>query len=401
MPTRHDYEAARTTLAKVIHQTPLNYSHTFSTLSNNHIYLKLENLQKTGSFKIRGAYNKIASLSNADRRRGVIAASAGNHAQGVALAAAMSRIPCTIVMPEGAPIAKAEATAGYGAKVVLRGENYDAAYQYALQLQKATRRTFVHAFDDEAVIAGQGTIAIEILEQQPDVEVILIPIGGGGLAAGVAQAAKMIKPDIQVIGVEAAGAASMFASLQAGDLQTLDFVETIADGIMVKRPGDITFELVKDYVDDVITVTDDQITKAMLLLMERNKLVVEGAGAVGVAAILEKSFPFRGKKIAILLSGGNVDVNLLSKILERGLVESGRYLRIVSTVPDRPGILLAMAKIFAAEKSNVISFNHHRKGERLVLGQAEVEIILETRDRNHVERILKRLSEAGFSYTIR
>lgn len=400
MPLLTDFETARKTLSNVIHQTPLNYSHTFSQLSNNHIYLKLENLQKTGSFKIRGAYNKIATLSNAGRKKGVIAASAGNHAQGVAYAAAMSGIPCTIVMPEGAPIAKAEATASYGAKVVLHGENYDAAYQYALQLQETTGMTFVHAFDDEAVIAGQGTIALEILQQQPDIGVILVPIGGGGLAAGVAQAAKAVKPDIRVIGVEAAGAACMFTSLRAGRIKTLEFVETIADGIMVKRPGDITFDLIKTYVDDVITVTDDKITKAMLLLMERNKLVVEGAGAVGAAAVMEKNFPFRDKKIAVLLSGGNVDVNLLSKIIERGLMEAGRYLRLVSTVPDRPGVLLTMAKIFAEEKSNVISINHHRMGERIVLGQAEVEIILETRDRVQIERILKRLGDAGFTYTV-
>ncbi|WP_018130466.1 threonine ammonia-lyase [Effusibacillus pohliae] len=396
-----DFQTARQRLAGVIHQTPLDYSQTFSQLSDNHIYLKLENLQKTGAFKIRGAFNKMATLTPEERKRGVIAASAGNHAQGVAYAAKMMGIPCTIVMPEGAPLSKLEATAGYGAKIVLHGPNYDAAYEYALELQKANNMTFVHAFDDPAVIAGQGTIALEILEQEPDIDLIVTPIGGGGLAAGVAMAAKLSKPDIQVIGVEASGAASMFSSLQAGEVRELDIAETIADGILVKRPGNLTFGLVRDYVDRVVTVDDDKITKAMLLLMERSKLVVEGSGAVGLAAVLDKQLPLQGKKIAIILSGGNVDVNLLSKIIERGLVEAGRYLRLVTTVPDRPGVLLAMAKIFAEEKSNVISIHHHRMGERIVLGQAEVEVNLETRDRQHIERILKRLGDAGFSYTVR
>ncbi|GAX91068.1 threonine ammonia-lyase [Effusibacillus lacus] len=396
-----DFASAAKALDSVIHRTPLEYSTTFSRMTDNDIYLKLENLQKTGSFKIRGAYNKIATLTPEERQRGVIAASAGNHAQGVAYAANSYGIPCTIVMPEGAPLTKVEATASYGAKIVLHGANYDAAYQYAQQLQEANGMTFVHAFDDPAVVAGQGTIALEMLEQLPDVDVIVTPIGGGGLAAGVALAAKLLKPDIHLIGVEASGAASMFASLRAGQVQTLDYAETIADGILVKRPGELTFDLVRQYVDDVIMVDDDKITKAMLLLMERSKLVVEGSGAVGLAAFLDRQVSIRGKKVAIILSGGNVDVNLLSKIIERGLVEAGRYLRLVTTVPDRPGVLLTMAKIFAEEKSNVISIHHHRMGERIILGQAEVEVNLETRDRKHIERILNRLSDAGFTYTIR
>ncbi|MFC4769832.1 threonine ammonia-lyase [Effusibacillus consociatus] len=401
MLTLKDFQTARQNLASVIHTTSLERSSTFSQLSDNEVFLKMENLQKTGSFKIRGAYNKIATLSPEERKRGVIAASAGNHAQGVAYGAKRMGIPCTIVMPEGAPLTKVEATTGYGAKVVLHGPNYDAAYQYALQLQEANGMTFVHAFNDAAVIAGQGTISLEIMEQLPDVDVIVTPIGGGGLAAGVAMAAKLLKPDIQVIGVEASGAASMLASLRAGQVHTLEYVETIADGIQVKRPGDLTFDLVRQYVDDVVTVDDDQITKAILLLMERSKLVVEGAGAVGLAAVLDQKIAGKGKKVTVLLSGGNVDVNLLSKIIERGLVEAGRYLRLVTTVPDRPGVLLTMAKIFAEEKSNVISIHHHRMGERIVLGQAEVEVNLETRDRKHIQRILKRLGDAGFTYTIR
>ncbi|BCJ88471.1 threonine ammonia-lyase [Effusibacillus dendaii] len=395
-----DFQAARQKLSDIIHLTPLEHSHTYSKMTHNDIYLKMENLQRTGAFKIRGATNKILSLTEEERKRGVIAASAGNHAQGVAYAASRLGIPCTIVMPEGAPLTKVEATSSYGAKIVLHGANYDASYQYALQLQQANGMTFVHAFDDEAVIAGQGTISLEILEQLPDADIIVTPIGGGGLAAGVALAAKLVKPNIQVIGVEAEGAANMLTSLKSGRVETLDHVETIADGIQVKRPGDLPFELVRKYVDQVVTVGDEQIMKAMLLLMERSKLIVEGAGAVGLAAMLDSKIHCIGKKIVVLLSGGNVDVNLLSKIIERGLVEAGRYLRLVTIVPDRPGILLTMAKIFAEEKSNVISIHHHRHGERIVLGQAEVEINLETRDRSHIERILRRLSEEGFIYTV-
>lgn len=396
-----DFLAARANLQGVIHNTPLDYSKTFSDLSHNQIYMKLENLQKTGSFKIRGAFHKIATLTEAERQRGVIAASAGNHAQGVAYGANNAGIPCIIVMPEAAPLSKVEATARYGAQVILHGSNYDEAYAKALELQQERGMTFVHAFDDPAVIAGQGTIALEVLEQLPDIDVLVAPVGGGGLIAGIALAAKLAKPDITIVGVEAAGAACMKTSIDQGEIGTLETVATIADGICVRRPGDITYQLTQQYVDHIVTVEEEEIARAMLLAIERNKLVVEGAGATGLAAALYDKLPFRDKKTAVLLSGGNVDVNFLSRIIERGLVEAGRYLRINTTVPDKPGVLQEILGIFATERANIIGIQHHRMGSRVMLGEAEVEIDIETRDHAHQDRILKRLQEKGFSVITR
>jgi threonine dehydratase len=399
--TKTDFFTARQNLQGVIHCTPLDYSKTFSDLSHNQIYLKLENLQKTGSFKIRGAFHKIATLTEGERKRGVIAASAGNHAQGVAYGAANAGIPCVIVMPEAAPLSKVEATTRYGAQVILHGSNYDEAYAKALEIQKERGMTFVHAFNDPAVISGQGTIALEILEQLPDADVMVAPVGGGGLIAGLALAAKLIKPDIQVVGVEAAGAACMKTSIEGGQITTLEQVATIADGICVRRPGDITYELTRQYVDHIVTVEEEEIARAMLLAIERNKMVVEGAGATGLAAVIYDKLPYRGKKIAVLISGGNVDVNFLSRIIERGLVEAGRYLRINTTVPDKPGVLQEILGIFAEERANIIGIQHHRMGSRVMLGEAEVEIDIETRDHAHQDRILKRLQEKGFSVITR
>ncbi|TCP54703.1 threonine dehydratase [Tumebacillus sp. BK434] len=401
MLTMTDFLAARANLQGVIHNTPLDYSKTFSDLSHNQIYMKLENLQKTGSFKIRGAFHKIATLTEAERQRGVIAASAGNHAQGVAYGANNAGIPCIIVMPEAAPLSKVEATARYGAQVILHGSNYDEAYAKALELQQERGMTFVHAFDDPAVIAGQGTIALEVLEQLPDIDVLVAPVGGGGLIAGIALAAKLAKPDITIVGVEAAGAACMKTSIDQGEIGTLETVATIADGICVRRPGDITYQLTQQYVDHIVTVEEEEIARAMLLAIERNKLVVEGAGATGLAAALYDKLPFRDKKTAVLLSGGNVDVNFLSRIIERGLVEAGRYLRINTTVPDKPGVLQEILGIFATERANIIGIQHHRMGSRVMLGEAEVEIDIETRDHAHQDRILKRLQEKGFSVITR
>ncbi|ARU63386.1 threonine ammonia-lyase [Tumebacillus avium] len=401
MLTMTDFLAARANLQGVIHNTPLDYSKTFSDLSHNEIYMKLENLQKTGSFKIRGAFHKIATLTDAERQHGVIAASAGNHAQGVAYGANNAGIPCIIVMPEAAPLSKVEATARYGAQVILHGSNYDEAYAKALELQQERGMTFVHAFDDPAVIAGQGTIALEVLEQLPDIDVLVAPVGGGGLIAGIALAAKLAKPDIQIVGVEAAGAACMKTSIDAGEIGTLETVATIADGICVRRPGDITYQLTRQYVDHIVTVEEEEIARAMLLAVERNKMVVEGAGATGLAAALYDKLPFRDKKTAVLISGGNVDVNFLSRIIERGLVEAGRYLRINTTVPDKPGVLQEILGIFATERANIIGIQHHRMGSRVMLGEAEVEIDIETRDHAHQDRILKRLQEKGFSVITR
>lgn len=397
MFTFNDFLTARENLRGVIHNTPLDYSKTFSDLSQNEIYMKLENLQKTGSFKIRGAFHKIATLTEAERKRGVIAASAGNHAQGVAYGAANAGIPCIIVMPENAPLAKVEATSAYGAEVVLYGANYDAAYAKALELQQERGMTYIHAFNDKDVMAGQGTIALEIIEQLPDVDVLVTPVGGGGLVAGVAAAAKLAKPGIEIVGVEAAGAACMKASIERKEIVTLDKVATIADGIMVRTPGTLTYEITKNMVDHVLTVEEEEIARAMLLCVERNKMVVEGAGATGLAAVLYDKLPYRGKKVAVLISGGNVDVNFLSRIIERGLVEAGRYLRINTTVPDKPGVLQDILKIFAGERANIIGIQHHRMGSHVHLGEAEIEIDVETRDHRHQELLLKRLQDAGFT----
>lgn len=397
--TYGDFLTARENLKGVIHNTPLDYSKTYSDLSQNEIYLKLENLQKTGSFKIRGAFHKILSLNEEERSRGVIAASAGNHAQGVAYGAAHAGIPCIIVMPKIAPIAKVSATTGYGAEVVLHGNNYDEAYAYALELQKERGMTYVHAFDDKDVIAGQGTIALEIIEQLPRIDILVTPIGGGGLAAGVAMAAKLIKPDIKIVGVEAAGAACMKAAIEQDEIVTLDRVATIADGIMVRRAGELTFNMTRQWVDHIVTVEEEEIYRAMIMAMERNKMIVEGAGATGLAAVLNNKIPYRDKKIAVLISGGNVDVNFLSRIIERGLVESGRYLRMTTTVQDKPGVLQDILQIFAEEKANIIGIQHHRMGSRVSLGFAEIEIDIETKDHQQQALILDRLERSGFTVT--
>jgi len=327
-PTLADVDAARERLQGVVHQTPLEYSKTFSDFSLNDIHLKLENLQKTGSFKLRGAFNKIANLSSEEKSHGVIAASAGNHAQGVAYAARFHATPCTIVMPESASLAKIAATQRYGAKVVLSGNSYDEAYAKALELQEQHHYTFVHAFDDPYIVAGQGTVGLEILQQLPDTHAIVVPMGGGGLAAGVALAVKALNPKIKVYGVEAKNAACFRHSLDVGFLDTIQASPTIADGIAVLRPGKLTYELAKQYVDDVITVEEEEIARAMVMLMERNKLVSEGAGASALAAVMYRKIPAYLGNVVVIVSGGNVDVTLLSRIIEHGLVEAGRHLRL-------------------------------------------------------------------------
>ncbi|HEU4962941.1 MAG TPA: threonine ammonia-lyase [Bacilli bacterium] len=397
--TQADFSQAQQNLDGVIHCTPLDYSKTFSNYSNNEIYLKLENLQKTGSFKIRGAFHKIAQLTDEEKKHGVIAASAGNHAQGVAYGAANAGIPCVIVMPEAAPLAKVEATTAYGAEVILSGKNYDEAYGKALEIQQERGMTFVHAFNDPDVIAGQGTIALEILEQLPDVDVLVAPIGGGGLVSGIAAAAKLIKPDIRIVGVEAAGASCMRTSLDNDAITTLDTAVTIADGICVRTPGDITFDMTRKLVDHVVTVEEEEIAKAMLLAVERNKMVVEGAGASGLAAGLYQKLPFKNKKVAVIITGGNVDVNFLSRIIERGLVEAGRYLRITTKVPDKPGVLQDVLSVFSDQRANIIGIHHNRLSQSIMLGEAEIEIEVETRDRKHQDVILKHLHDAGFRVT--
>ena len=370
----------------------------FKALSDEHsqVYLKTEDLQNTGSFKVRGAYIKIASLSAEERACGVIASSAGNHAQGVALAAKAFGVPATIVMPAGAPLSKVKATRELGANVVLHGTVYDDAYAEACRIQKETGATFIHPFDDPMVIAGQGTIGLEIMDDLPDVGTIVVPIGGGGLASGVAAAVKMLHPDVRVIGVQASGAAGMKASLDAGHIVELPSAKTIADGIAVKRPGENTFELCRQYLDEVVTVDDDEIAQAILFLMERGKMVAEGAGAAPVAAIINRKFDVSGK-VAALISGGNIDVTMLSRIIEKGLLRAGRVSKLRIILQDRPGQLEQVSRIIGGNGANVMAIHHDRTDVDLDIRDAILEITMETQDREHAQRIIAALREAGFN----
>ena len=391
-----DIWEAHKLLKSHLHHTPLTASRTLHDITGAEIYLKAENMQRSGSFKVRGASYKLSRLSEKEYRCGVIAASAGNHAQGVAIAAAQYKIPCTIVMPETAPLVKVMATQGYGANVVLHGFNYDDAYQHCLELQEETGATFVHAFDDPDVIAGQGTLGLEMLSDLPDADVIVVPIGGGGLVAGIAIAARALRPNITIIGVQAAGASSCRTSLDAGELCTLPTITTIADGIAVKRPGELTFSLIQRLVDDVILVNDEEIIAAVLLLMERNKLLVEGAGAAGVAAVLSGTIELKGKKVLVPLTGGNIDINLVGRFIEHGLAAAGRYFVIHTRLTDRPGELMRLLNIIAEMRINVIDVRQQRISSRLPIMQREETLTLETRDRAQCEQLLQRLREAGY-----
>jgi len=360
------------------------------------IYLKSENLQVTGSFKVRGAYYKISQLTDEEKANGVIACSAGNHAQGVALAASKNGIKSLICIPDGAPISKVEATKGYGAEVCLVEGNYDDAYQMALALQKENGLTFIHPFDDEMVIAGQGTIGLEILEQIPDLDAVIVPIGGGGLISGVAFAIKSLNPKVKVYGVQAAGAASMYNSIANNNIEMLPSVKTIADGIAVRTPGTITFDLCKNYVDEIATVTDDEISTAILTLIEKQKLVAEGAGAVSVAAALFNKFPIKGKKVVCLVSGGNIDVTILSKVIDRGLKKAGRLARLTIELIDKPGQLKGVSKIIADLGGNVVAINHDRTDVNMDINSCFLGISMETRNHEHVEEIKNALTLEGY-----
>ena len=370
----------------------------FKALSDesSQIYLKTEDLQNTGSFKVRGAYIKIASLSAKEREAGVIASSAGNHAQGVALAARAFGVPATIVMPAGAPLSKVMATRELGANVVLHGKVYDDAYEHARLLQQQTGATFIHPFDDPMVIAGQGTIGLEIMDDLPDVNTIVVPIGGGGLASGVAAAVKILHPNVRIVGVQASGAAGMKASLDAGHVVSLENAKTIADGIAVKQPGALTFELCRQYVDEVVTVDDDEIAQAILFLMERGKMVAEGAGAAPVAAIINRKFDVSGK-VAAVISGGNIDVTMISRIIEKGLLRAGRVSKLRILMQDRPGQLELVSHIIGAGGANVMAVHHDRTDVDLDIRDAILEITMETQDRVHARRIIEALREAGFN----
>ena len=360
------------------------------------IFLKTENLQLTGSFKLRGAYYKISQLTEEEKARGVIACSAGNHAQGVALGATHNGIKSLICLPAGAPISKIEATKSYGAEVCLVPGVYDDAYAKALQLRDEHGYTFVHPFDDPKVIAGQGTIGLEILEQMPDVEAVIVPIGGGGLISGVAFAIKTLRPEIKVYGVQSSGAPSMVASLQEGGIQRLNNVSTIADGIAVKEPGVNTFEMCNLYVDEVVTVSDEEIAAAILALIEQQKLVAEGAGAVSVAAAMFNKVPIKGKKTVCLVSGGNIDVNTLSRVITRGLSKSGRNYTFIIDLDDKPGQLSGVCNVVAEQSGNVISVSHERINTSTQINGCTIRMELETRDVAHIDALRKALNAAGY-----
>ena len=370
----------------------------FKALSDeqSQVFLKTEDLQNTGSFKVRGAYIKIASLSEEERACGVIASSAGNHAQGVALAAKAFGVPATIVMPAGAPLSKVKATRELGANVVLHGTVYDDAYAEACRIQQETGATFIHPFDDPMVIAGQGTIGLEIMDDLPDVRTIVVPIGGGGLASGVAAAVKMLHPNVRVIGVQASGAAGMKASMDAGRVVELPSAKTIADGIAVKKPGELTFAMCSRYLDEIVTVDDDEIAQAILFLMERGKMVAEGAGAAPVAAIMNRKFDVSGK-VAAVISGGNIDVTMLSRIIEKGLLRAGRVSKLRIILQDRPGQLEQVSRIIGGNGANVMAIHHDRTDVDLDIRDAILEITMETQDREHAQRIIAALREAGFN----
>ena len=362
------------------------------------IILKTENLQVTGSFKVRGAAYKISQLSDEEKARGVIACSAGNHAQGVALAATKAGAKSLICLPDNAPLSKIEATKKYGADVCLVPGVYDDAYNKALELRDSEGYTFVHPFNDEDVIAGQGTIGLEILEQVPDVDAVIVPVGGGGLISGVAYAIKALNPNVKVYGVQASGAPSMVKSVKEGKIKKLASVSTIADGIAVKEPGDLTFELVSQYVDELVTVTDDEVAAAILALIEQQKLCAEGAGAVSVAAAMFNKVPVAGKKVVCLVSGGNIDVTILSRVIDRGLLKSGRTLSIQVNLVDKPGQLQGVANCIADAGGNVTYINHEKATEDMSITDAYLRITMETKNFEHIDEILTALSDAGFTY---
>jgi len=392
-----DVREARERVRETSRHTPLDYSHTFSEMTGAEVHLKLENFQRTGSFKIRGATNRIETLSAAQREAGVVTASAGNHAQGVALAATRSGVDAKIVMPEHAPISKIKATRGYGAEVVLHGADYNEAAEHAHEIERAEDRTYVHAFDDEMVMAGQGTIGLEIVEDCPEVDTVVVPIGGGGLISGIATAVAAERPEARVVGVQAEGASSVAPSLEKGEIHELDGVDTIADGIATRRVGDRTFEVIRERVDEVVTVSDPEIAMAITYLLERSKTLVEGAGAVSLAALLSGAIDHEdGEVIVPALCGGNIDLNTLTTVVMRGLVETGRYLKIRTVLADRPGSLESLLEIVADMRANIYAVRHDRTSREVGMSDTEIELDLETRGPDHVEELLAAIREAGY-----
>jgi threonine dehydratase len=397
MLTLKDIETARQAIGDAIDPTPCKYSGFLSHLTGAEIYLKLENLQNTGSFKIRGALNKLSTLSAEERRAGVIAASAGNHAQGVARAALQLGIHATILMPEATPITKVEATKFAGAEVILRGETFDDAMSVARSLAAERGLTMIHPFDDPAVIAGQGTIGLELLQQLPELGAVIVPVGGGGLISGIAIALKSVRPELRVIGVEADQAASAVLSRQAGQVVGLGAIKTIADGIAVKRVGDITFALMQQYVDDLVTVSDEDIAAAILIYMERIRVVVEGAGAASLAALVSHKVKLDGVRTGVVVSGGNIDVQMVAKIIEKGLVRTNRLLRITVQLLDMPGSLGRLSTLLGELRANILQISHDRLTSDLPLDRAFVDISLDTRNREHQNEIMEALDQAGYA----
>lgn len=398
MITLQDVQAARQRLGRAIYHTPCPVSLTLSKLCGCHTYFKLENLQMTGSFKERGALNKLLQLTDAEKHAGVVAASAGNHAQGVAYHATRLGIKSKIVMPRQTPLIKVTNTRELGGEVVLHGANYDEALALARELEQEHGYTFVHAFDDDAVIAGQGTIGLELLEEETRFDAVIVPIGGGGLVSGLAVAMKALQSDIRIIGVEPENAASMRAALLAGQPKEIAIEPTIADGLAVKRAGKRTLEVVQNYVDEVVSVSEEEIASAILKLLEIEKTVVEGAGAASLAAVLfHKVAGLAGKNVVIVVCGGNIDPNLLSKIIERGLAKDGRLVRIRAVVRDRPGELAKICQIVADTGANIMDVAHNRAFGKLEVGGVELDLILETRGHDHIEQLLRVFQAEGIT----
>ena len=396
-----DIRRARDRVAQTSRHTPLVYSHTFSAMTGAEVHLKQEMLQRTGAFKIRGATNRIATLPERHRESGVVTASAGNHAQGVALAATRMGVNSKVVMPEDAPISKVKATRNYGAEVILHGIDYDEAAERAREIEAEEGRYYLPAFDDWEVMAGQGTLGLEIYEDLPAVETVVVPIGGGGLISGVATALKGVDPEIRVIGVQAEGASSAAPSLAKGERIELDSVDTIADGIATRTIGEKTFEVIEKRVDEVVTVSDAEIAVAVTTLLERSKTLVEGAGAVPLAALLADAFEFDDDETIVpALCGGNIDMNTLTTVIMRGMIETGRYLRIRTVLPDRPGALDALVEVISENEANIYAIQHDRTSRDVSMDAAEIEIDLETRGHEHVTELVGALEAAGYDIEI-
>lgn len=391
----YDFMEARERLSMVAVKTKLIHSSVYSHETGNEVYIKPENLQRTGSFKLRGAYNKIAKLTAEEKSHGVIAASAGNHAQGVALAAQRLGIKAVIVMPRHTPLIKVEATRQYGAEVVLAGEIYDEAYEKACELQKEHGYTFVHPFDDEDVIEGQGTIALEVLEELPDADYILVPIGGGGLISGVAAAAKLKNPQVKIIGVEPEGAASAIAAQREGKPVNIPSVSTIAEGAAVRRIGQTDLDYINQYVDEIVTVSDYELMEAFLLLVEKHKIVAENAGLLSVAGL--KKIDVKGKKIVSILSGGNIDVLTISSMLTKGLVVRGRIFTFSVNLPDKPGQLVKVSEILAASNANVIKLDHNQFKNLDRFHEVELQVTVETNGEEHIKKIEEAMAKEGYT----